>query len=98
MLPFRGGIRSNHWFYSLYVSDSCPLNQRQMIDGLKEHKIQTRPIWGLIHEQKPYEGSYTYEIVKAKDYWKHVVNLPCSTNLTEEDVDIVINAINEIVK
>lgn len=93
---FRNGIRSNHWFYSLYVDKPFNKNQREVIDGLKEHKIQTRPIWGLIHEQKPYEGSFTYKIEVAKVYWEHVVNLPCSTNLSGEDVDRVIEAIKSL--
>lgn len=93
ILPFRENIRSNHWFYSLYVDDSFAESQRGLIDKLKASKIQTRPIWGLIHEQKPYEGSYTYDITEAKRYWEHIVNLPCSTNLTEEDVNRVISCI-----
>lgn len=86
ILPFREGIRSNHWFYSLVCEAPFPLNPAELIDKLKSCSIQTRPIWGLIHEQKPYEGSWTYKIEKAKYYWLRVVNLPCSTNLTSEDV------------
>lgn len=96
ILPFREGIRSNHWFYSLYVGEEFVVNQRQLIDGLAKHKIQTRPIWGLIHEQKPYEGSESYQVEIATDYWKHVVNLPCSTNLSKEDVVRVIEAIRSV--
>ena len=86
ILPFREGIRSNHWFYSLVCEAPFPLNPAELIDKLKSCSIQTRPIWGLIHEQKPYEGSWTYKIEKAKYYWLRVVNLPCSTSLTSEDV------------
>lgn len=93
ILGFRNDIRSNHWFYSLYVDEPFGLDQRGVIDSLKAEKIQTRPIWGLIHEQKPYEGSLTYNVEVAKQYWKHVVNLPCSTNLTADDVTTVINAV-----
>lgn len=96
LLPFRANIRSNHWFYSLYVDDSFKVNQRQMIDALKEHRIQTRPIWGLIHEQLPYEGSIAYDVTKAKDYWMHIVNLPCSTNLSAEDAEYVVKTINSM--
>ena len=95
ILPFREGIRSNHWFYSLVCEDPFPLNPAELIDKLKSFSIQTRPIWGLIHEQKPYEGSYTYKIEKAKYYWLRVVNLPCSTSLTPEDVERVSSAIKK---
>ena len=37
----------------------------------------------------------SYEIEKAKKYWECVINLPCSSNLTEEDVNRVVAAIKE---
>ncbi len=96
ILPFRRGTRSNHWFYSLVVPEEFESDSHGLIDKLKAEGIQSRPIWGLIHEQKPYEGSYTYDIAAAKDYWKKVINLPCSTSLTEADVikvaDVILNA------
>lgn len=93
ILPFREGIRSNHWFYSLYLEDDCKTMRDELIKELKDKNIQTRPIWGLIHEQKPYKGSIEYKIEKAKEYQKRVVNLPCSTSLTGEDVETVVSQI-----
>lgn len=91
-LSFRDGIRSNLWFYSLYV-DGFALDRDELIRYLAENKIQSRPIWGLIHEQKPYLGSRSYRITKAYEYWRHVVNIPCSTNLSLEDVEHVAECI-----
>lgn len=88
LLPFRDSIRSNLWFYSLYV-DGFALDRDELIHYLAENKIQSRPIWGLIHEQKPYLGSRSYKVTKAYEYWRHVVNIPCSTNLSLEDVERV---------
>lgn len=87
VLDFRKGIRSNYWFYSLFCKSDYKFTRDELITKLKEHKIQTRPIWGLIHEQVPYQNERVYKIEKAKYYHKHVVNLPCSTNLTKTDVD-----------
>lgn len=95
VLKFRDGIRSNKWFYSLYCK-GYKIDRDDVIKLLADNKVQSRPIWGLISDQLPYEGSYTYKIEKAKDYWQHVVNVPCSTNLTVEEVraisDLIINA------
>ena len=91
LLPFRAGTRSNRWFYALCCEAGYGKSPAQLIEHLKQQKIQTRPIWGLIHEQKPYAGSWAYHIETAKAYWRKVVNLPCSTNLTAEDVDRVIS-------
>ena len=93
MLDFREGTRSNHWFYSLYCDDSYPLKPNELIELLKSENIQARPIWGLIHEQKPYGNSLAYSIETAKEYWRHIVNLPCSTNLSAEDVARVVAAL-----
>ena len=57
-------------------------------------RIQARPIWGLIHQQAPYEGALIYRIEKAVDYHNRVVNLPCSSNLTQQDVLRVVDALN----
>lgn len=96
LLNVREGIRSNRWFYALYCEDNCAVNRDSMIVKLSEMGVQTRPIWGLIHQQVPYQADPTYCIEKAIDYWKHVVNIPCSTNLTEEDVQYVLDCIGTI--
>lgn len=89
---FRQGIRSNYWFYSV-VFENDETGRDRLIEELKENHIQSRPIWGLISDQLPYEGSRTYELEKAPWYWKRVVNVPCSTNLTSEGVDKVLDVI-----
>lgn len=96
ILNFKEDIRPNYWFYGLYIEDSFKLNRDELISYLASHKIQTRPIWGLINEQAPYLNALGYEIEKAKDYLKHVVNIPCSSNLSVEDVSIVIECLKGI--
>lgn len=89
LLPFRNDIRSNHWFYSLVF-----LNKRDdLIKFLSDNSIQTRPIWGLIHEQKPYLLCMSYKIENAIRYHSNIVNIPCSTNLVESQIYEVIDQI-----
>lgn len=92
LLDVREAIKSNHWFYAVYIEEEFGMNRDEVIQYLAQQGIQSRPIWGLIHEQKPYEGAYAYRIEKARDYWQHVVNIPCSTNLRENDVREVAKA------
>lgn len=98
ILNFRYGIRPNYWFYSLYCNEIYPLNRDEIINILAVNNIQSRPIWGLISEQKPYEGSQTYRIEKATNYLEHVVNIPCSSNLSREDVLYVVECLKNPVK
>lgn len=92
ILPFREGVRSNRWFFSLYLGES-PLHRQQVIEHLSREKIQTRPIWALIHEQPPYRQNQVFGIEKALEYRENIVNLPCSTNLTDDDIQRVVTAI-----
>lgn len=98
ILDFKEDIRPNYWFYSLYIEDDYPINRDEMIKYLSENSIQARPIWGLINEQKPYLNNQVYKIEKAKTYLKHIVNIPCSTNLSEEDALYVVECIKKISK
>lgn len=90
MLGFRDNTRSNYWFYSVFCEESYPLTRDALIQKLGQDKIQCRPIWGLIHQQKPYRENQTYKIDKAIYYYEKIVNVPCSTNLTTEDIDYII--------
>ena len=94
---FRKGIRSNKWFYSLILNDDIQKDIEEMIHNLSEKQIQTRAIWGLIHEQKPYRECIVYKIEKANYYKDHVINIPCSTNLSEEDIEYVVSTIKEMI-
>ena len=49
--------------------------------------IQTRAIWGLINEQKPYLGEVAYKLKKAPFYSRCILNIPSSTQLTEAEVN-----------
>ena len=93
ILPFREDCtRPNHWFFSLYVKDFA-LDRDEIIEKLQAQGIQTRPVWALIHEQADYPRNEAYALDKALDYRKYIVNLPCSTNLSMEDCDRVIDAV-----
>lgn len=93
LLEFRKGIRPNYWFYALYIEDNFKLSRDELIKTFALDKIQTRPIWGLINEQKPYLNSYAYEITEAKKYLARVVNIPCSSNLEKDDVKHVVECL-----
>jgi len=97
ILDFDERIRPNYWFYSLILYNDN-INRDEIINKLSENKIQTRPIWGLIHEQKPYLEAQNYKIEKAYYYHDRVINIPCSSNLKKEEVLEVIGKISDILK
>ncbi|QQP69589.1 LegC family aminotransferase [Carnobacterium sp. CS13] len=94
VIDFDATIRPNYWFYALLIKNDPDI--QGIIQALHEKGIQTRPIWGLIHEQKPYLNAQSYKIEKATYYVKHILNIPCSSNLEQDDVRYVAECLNEI--
>jgi len=97
LLLFKEGQRSNHWFYSLIVDEKIyGLNRCQLLQELISSNIQSRPLWGLIHMQKPYLNEHAYKIEKAHYYIKNLLNIPCSSHLTQKELHTVIKKLKEL--
>lgn len=97
LLSFNQGIRANHWFYSLLVDkERYGLDKDELLIKLNEMGIQTRPVWGLIHEQKPYLKHEAYMMEKSTYYIDRILNIPCSSNLTEREVEYVIEVLKKL--
>lgn len=100
LLSFREGTSSNQWFYSLKL-DMEKLqgkNMRDVITTLQERGVQTRAIWGLIHEQLPYQNAIAYEMEKAPYYSSCILNIPSSTQITDDDIGFVVEQIKVVFK
>lgn len=95
ILPFREDIRANKWFYSVLLKD-CGKSTDDILSGMSEAKIQTRPIWALIADLPPYRDCQRTDLSKAQYYFKRVMNIPCTTNLTLEDAQVVADRMLEI--
>lgn len=87
LLPFRKNTYSNQWFYSLKLDmNKLHATMRDVITQLEKRGVQTRAIWGLINEQKPYINNIAYKIEKAPYYSSCILNIPCTTQLSEDDI------------
>lgn len=97
LMPFRAGTCSNKWFYSLFIDRrmiKTPIGE--IIKQLKASGIETRAIWGLINEQKPYQKDKAYLLEKAPYYASSVINIPCSTQITFDEIEYVASSIKRL--
>ncbi len=85
LLPYRDQIRSNHWFFSILWKEEFGCTRHELMTSLKEQGIEVRPVWALIHEQKPYQDCIAAPLERSLHYKSLIVNIPCSTNLALED-------------
>ena len=99
LIDFRSGTESNKWFYSVEIDrEHVKASMREIIISLEKDKIQTRAIWGLINEQKPYEGEVTYKLEKAPYYAERILNIPSSTQITEEEIKYVADKVKQLLE
>ena len=99
LMQFRTGTYSNKWFYSINIDrNHIKASMRDIIVALNEKGIQTRAIWGLINEQKPYINEHTYKLEKAPYYASRILNIPSSTQITEEDIKYVATEVKQLLR
>ena len=71
---------------------------REIITALEKDGIQTRAIWGLINEQRPYENEITYKLEKAPYYASRILNIPSSTQITEDEIRYVAEQVKQLLR
>ncbi len=99
LMPFGTGTSANKWFYSLKIDRShISASMREIIIACHERGFETRAIWGLINEQKPYVGEETYKLEKAPHYASCILNIPSSTQITEEEIMYVADQLKQILR
>lgn len=89
LLQFGSEETANYWFYSFALHEPDTAKRDRLIRYMNDQNIQVRPIWKLNHTQTPFRHYRAMECRNAERFYSCVVNVPCSTNLTVEQVDRV---------
>ncbi|MFL3050327.1 MAG: LegC family aminotransferase, partial [Candidatus Neomarinimicrobiota bacterium] len=68
LLQGPGYAKNNYWLNILQIDQEKYFFDRdELMLRLEQRGIQARPVWALIHNQKPYKKCQTYEIDRAED-------------------------------
>lgn len=90
---------SSCWFSGIVLPDEAKLDQAKVICAkLKEDGMEARSFWKPVHLQKPYAGCPISNLTVAEGLWQRIITLPCSTNITEEDLKKVVEAVIVAIK
>jgi len=83
---------NNHWLNLLQINSKVYGDGREaLMQRLEENGIQTRPVWKLNHEQKPYKVCQHYQIENANNLVGNSLCLPSSSNLTDDDLEKIVS-------
>ncbi len=78
--------KSNFWYITLRVPEE---HKKTLSEFLISKGIQVRPLWKPLHTLPMYKNSQSYKITSAIEAYNTCINLPCSVNLTNEDIRYV---------
>ena len=88
--PVPPGGRSTHWFSGFWYTGRDLGRCDAFRDHMRAAGIDLRPFWKPIHLQAPYRHAQSSAMPVADDRWQRIFPLPCSTHLSETDLDHVV--------
>ena len=81
---------SSCWFSGIVLPEGNELSVTKNICAkLKEDGIEARSFWKPVHLQKPYMDCPKSKVGVAEKMWQRIITLPCSTNISNEDLQYV---------
>lgn len=84
------------WFSGIVLQKDKSLDDvRRLSVKLRERGIESRTFWKPVHLQDPYKGAPCSLTGVAEGLWDRIVTLPCSTGITDDELEYVITAVKE---
>ncbi len=91
-MPHAPWATGNSWMYTLQTASEE--DARKLLAHFSERKIGARSFWRSLSAQAPYSAMPTLLTGVAAAVSGRTVSLPCSSNLTEEEQNRVIDALD----
>lgn len=89
--------KSSCWFSGVIVEDADHEKLKSICSKLEDQGIEARTFWKPIHMQKPYENALKADSLETTDaLWSKILTLPCSTNITEDEIETVCIALKKV--
>lgn len=91
--PERRGELCVYWRYQIGLEKSIKISNIELVNRLKSMKIEARPVFTPMHLHPKYKFEAIGSYPNAVEISSQAIDLPSSPNLTENQVEIVANAV-----
>ena len=89
---------SSCWFSGIILPEGAVLNETKTVCAkLKEAGIEAKTFWKPVHLQKPYASCPKSKVDVAEKLWQRIITLPCSTSITDEQLNYVLKIVKEVI-
>ena len=86
------GVQPNWWLPTIMTE-----KQKAVLKILNENKMQSRPFWVPMNQLRMFKDNIFYNKEDHSNYvYQRCLSIPCSTNITDEQVRAVSNKIKEV--
>lgn len=97
LFPENSNVRSGCWFSGIVIDRGGIEVIRKLCASLREKGVESRSFWKPIHLQKPYMNAFKADSLEiAEHLWDKIVTLPCSTNISNNELEQVVSAVKEV--
>ncbi len=87
------------WFSGIVLKQGGLGDIRNLCGKLREKEIEARSFWKPVHLQKPYKKALKAEnLAVSSGLWDRILTLPCSTNITMEELKYVAKTVKEVLE
>lgn len=95
--PEPADCKSSCWFSGIVIEDADHEKVIGICGKMKKFGIEAKTFWKPVHMQKPYENAIRADSLEATDaLWSRMLTLPCSTNITETEIEIVAASLKKV--
>ena len=97
-MPEPQGLRSTRWLTTLTIDPAVAGVTREDIRmSLREHEIESRPLWKPMHLQPLYAGAPYHGVGVDERLFEQGLCLPSGSDMTDDQQDDVINCIHQLI-
>ena len=101
-LPIKKNFYSKniYWVYGVLLNKKCKFTKKQIMEKLKEHKIETRSFFFPMHKQPVFKKMGLFKGLKLKNSehaYKYGFYLPSGIGITNKEIAYVCRVLNKII-
>lgn len=92
--PEASWAKNVYWMYSVLIEDDFGPKRDEVMTGLRERGVDSRPFFYPLHSLPPYNDGEKFPV--AEKIARKGINLPSGVTLTKEEIERVIEALREL--
>lgn len=86
------------WLSGIVIKEGGIEKIRELCVKLREKGIEGRSFWKPVHLQQPYYNALRADYLDvSENLWNRILTLPCSTNITDDELEKVICVVKSII-